>query len=70
MSLHTVLFNKYYWNINSIVDWLYEHNIQPIKGAREQENYIRTRIRDPKLFKSFYTVKIPKQHIQLVIGRT
>jgi len=69
MPLHTVLFNKYYWDINSIVDWLYKHNIIPIKSARETTNYIRTRIRPPELFKSFYTIKLPKEHIELVIGR-
>jgi hypothetical protein len=68
MPLHTILFNKHYWNINKIVDWLYKHNIQPIKEAREQKNFIRTRIRDPSLFKSFYTVKIPN-HIELIIGK-
>jgi hypothetical protein len=67
-DLHTILFDRNYYNVDDIVDWLYKHNIKPIKKMHIQKNYIRTRIKSPKLFSSFYTVKLP-EHIQLVIGR-
>jgi hypothetical protein len=51
-----------------IVDFLYKHNLKPIKGIDlYQPNYYRVRIIDPKEFKSFSTKVLPNG-IHLILG--
>jgi hypothetical protein len=69
-ELHTILFKKDKYNINSIVDFLYNHQFKPIKKIDSTRNihFYRTRIRDPKLFKKFTTKKILNGDVELVFG--
>ena len=36
-DLHTILFDRDYYDIDDIVDWLYKHNIEPIKKMHIQK---------------------------------
>ena len=66
--IHSVAFPKSY-TVKQMVDFLYKHNLNPIKGIDDyyQPNYHRVRIIDPSKFKSFST-KILNNGIHLIIG--
>ena len=65
--IHSVAFPRTF-TINMIVDFLYKHNLKPIKGIDlYQPNYYRVRIIDPKEFKSFSTKVLPNG-IHLILG--
>lgn len=67
-QIQSVLFDKNYWKIFDSINWLHSHHIYPIKSPHITENFIRFRVRTPEKYKRFITKKLPKSHIDLVIG--
>lgn len=68
-DIHSVAFDRDFWTEARANRWLSKHNLYPIKRADYwQKNWIRYRIVDPSLFKSFITKKLKDDHINLIIG--
>jgi len=57
-KVQSILFDKNYWSIRNIVDFLYDHNFHPIKNMHITGKYYRVRIRPPLKSKSYRTKKI------------
>lgn len=57
-KVQSILFDKNYWNIRNIVDFLYDHDFEPIKGMHITNNYYRVRIKHPLKNKSYRTKNI------------
>ena len=66
-EIHSVLFDDKMYTTAEARKWLKKHNLKPIKIVHHTENYLRYRIKDPSLFKSFITKEI-KPGIKFVIG--
>jgi hypothetical protein len=67
-EIHSVLFDKNYYDEKLAKTWLKIEGLHPIKKVHITENFLRYRIRDPNLFKRFITKEIPKDHVKLIIG--
>jgi hypothetical protein len=66
--IHSVAFPRDKYNVDSMTDFLIEHNLKPIKPIDlYQKNWYRVRIVDPKRFKTFST-KVLNNGIHLIIG--
>lgn len=58
MLIHSIIFDNKLFSTTEARKWLTEHDYQPIKRVDKTINYLRYRIRDPKLFKSFVTKEV------------
>lgn len=71
-SVQAVIFNKNKWTSEKARKWLDKHDFKPIKHVDKTLNYLRYRITDPKMYKSFSTISLTKNRrdkgIKLVIG--
>lgn len=68
MLIHTIAFDKDKWTCDSARKWLKENNYKAIKPVHKTANYLRYRLRDPELFKSFVTKKIEDKGINIIFG--
>lgn len=68
-QLQSILFDKSHWTKHTIKGFLDYANIKPMKGFHETQNYIRVRIKDPKKFSQFKTIKMT-DNIEAVVGIT
>lgn len=68
-DIHSIAFmtNEATWTPKLAIEWLKLHDLKPIKKMRKENNQLRYRILDPKLFKRFSTKKT-KYGINLIIG--
>ena len=66
-EVHSIIFDKSWYNTTQARDWLKAHGFVPIKRVDETTNFYRYRIRDPKLFKRF-TIKQVAPYIKFVFG--
>lgn len=66
-EIQSILFHKHIWDIPDAYSWLINHDFKPIKAPHLTENYIRYRIKSPKKYKRFRTVKT-HSGISLVLG--
>ena len=72
-EIQAIMFSKninefgFKWTTQKAKQWLRDHNIYPIKSARETPNYYRFRINDPKKYNSFITKKT-NLGIDFIIG--
>jgi hypothetical protein len=67
--IQAVLFRKDRWTITETKKFLSNHNIMPIKEARETKNFYRYRIEEPENFKYMRTKKLPNSNgIEFVLG--
>ena len=62
-----ILFNKNMWSEKDAKNALNSLDLHPIKEVHITKNYLRYRIKSPKLFKSFRTEKYDNG-IDIVIG--
>lgn len=67
MLIHTIAFDKDKWTTDTARKWLKDHNYTPIKRVHKTENWLRYRIRDPAMFKSFITKK-ENNGINIIFG--
>lgn len=67
MLVHSVIFDNTIYDTTHARAWLKKHKYYPIKRVDVTANYLRYRIRDPKMFKSFVTKDIT-HGIKLVLG--
>lgn len=67
MLVHSIIFDNKLFTANSARSWLKIHNYKPIKHVDKTLNYLRYRIRDPAMFKSFVTKEITPG-IKIVFG--
>ena len=58
--IQALLFDKKYFNLKNSLKWLKIHKYTPIKPPHITDNYIRFRLNDPKLFKSFRFIEFGK----------
>lgn len=65
--IHSIIFESSKFTSTSARKWLKDHKYTPIKRVDKTTNYLRYRIRDPSLFKSFITKEI-SPGIKFVIG--
>lgn len=66
ITVQSILFDKNYWNIRKIADFLYQYNFNPIKKIHVTEKYFRVRIKKPLKNKSYRTKKI-KDGLKFII---
>lgn len=66
-EIQAVIFKKRYWDSKKARNWLSKNKIKPIKPVHKTLNYLRYRIRNPKIFKRFFMKEISPS-IKLVIG--
>lgn len=45
----------HYWSLPQTVQYLRQHELEPIKPMHETQNFYRYRLMDPRLFKKMYT---------------
>jgi hypothetical protein len=57
-KVQAILFDKDYWNVKLIVDFLHEHKFKPIKKMHITDQYYRIRIRNPLKTKRYRTKEI------------
>lgn len=69
MLVHSIIFDNKLFSPTTARKWLTEHDYKPIKHVDKTSNYLRYRIRDPKLFKSFVTKEVT-HGIKFVFGIT
>jgi len=50
-----------------VVDFLYRHQMKPLKKIREEGHYYRVRLTDPRPYKKYIT-KISPDNIHFIIG--
>lgn len=67
MLVHSIIFDNKLYTPDIARKWLKEHNYKPIKHVDKTKNYLRYRIRDPTLFKSF-VIKEITHGIKFVFG--
>lgn len=65
-EIQAILFNKD-TPIDDIVDFLYKHNIIPLKAIHETQGYKRVRINDPKKYKNM-RIKEINDKIKFILG--
>ena len=65
--IQSVAFNKNKWDKFNANLWLKKYGLKKLKPFRIEGNYIRARIKDPKLFKRYITKKLD-DNINLIIG--
>ncbi len=66
-SVQSIIFNKNYWSLPQIKQWLRYHRFRPIKKVHETKNFYRYRLQNPSNFSRFITKKLP-DNIELIIG--
>lgn len=67
MTIQAVLFDKNKWTTVEARNYLKKHRYVPIKYVHKTNDYLRYRLQDPDLFKSFITKDLGNG-IKLVIG--
>lgn len=66
-DIQAVTFNKKHWTTKLANEYIRKHKWKPIKRVHRTKSYLRYRLIDPKIFRSFITLKL-KNHINLIIG--
>lgn len=69
MLIHTIAFDNKKWTPTAARKWLSDHNEKAIKPVHKTTNWLRYRIRDPNIFKSFVTKKYDNG-INIIFGIT
>ena len=66
-QVHSIIFDNSMFTPDTARKWLSKHNYKPIKHVDKTLHFLRYRIRDPALFKSFVTKEITPG-IKIVFG--
>lgn len=66
-NIQALLFDKHYYNINDVNDYLKNHNLKKLKPYHITDNYIRVRLIDPNKFTHYFTLE-KKKGIKMIIG--
>jgi len=68
-KVQAVLFDNKKFNAAKARRWLTKHNYHPIKRMHRTEDKLRYRMKDPKRFDKFRTLKLGKDTgIELILG--
>jgi hypothetical protein len=67
-NIQAVIFEKKYWDAKSAKAFLNSHKIRPIKPVHKTTNFLRYRLKDPKIFNHFITKKNKKIHLSYIVG--
>lgn len=67
MEVHSIIFDNKKFDTTAARNWLRMYGYMPIKHVDKTKNYLRYRIRDPKLFKSF-VIKEITDGVKFVFG--
>lgn len=65
-KIQAILFDRRYWNIKEINDFLYDHNLTPIKQIHMTPRYYRARLKEPRKDRKYRT-KIIKPGLKFII---
>lgn len=65
--IQSIIFEKNKWSNKTAKKWLRDNMYSPIKPVHATSNFLRFRLHNPELFKSFITKKLPNG-IELIIG--
>jgi hypothetical protein len=67
-NIQSIMFNKQIYSIPAVYDWLKYNDFKNIKPPHITKNFIRMRLRNPKIFKHFRIKEIDNGDIKMVIG--
>lgn len=67
MVVQSVIFNKYYYTLPQMLEWLEKYNYLNVKRVDITKNYFRFRQSEPKKNRKYRIYKIPNEEIKLVL---
>lgn len=65
-DIQSIIFNNKKYNNTKAIKWLTKNGYEPIKKVHITKNFLRYRLKNPRLFKRFYINKTA--NIDYIIG--